>query len=238
VSRRAIWLVVGALWLHQVAIAILSPLSFEDWKTAIRGPRVTLAGVVHWVIVESRIAHAVLSPVLIVALVLGLATLARGRRLRADRDDALLVLVIASALWLAVPQFGLACSYRFAAATHVIAMTAAVWYVVGFRAVAARARAGAAIGARIVVGLAIGGAIAGATTRPLATATLASCVVIAARAGAPRRWAIAGLAGVAVGTALAWLSDLHAMRIFLEQSDIDATMKRWTEFGLKKPNGG
>ena len=223
-SRRAIWLVIGALWLHQVAIAILSPLSFEDWKTAIRGPRATLVGVLHWVIVESRIAHVVVSPLLIVALVLGLATLARGRRLRASGDDAVLVLVIASALWLAVPQFGLACSYRFAAATHVIGMTAAVWYVVGFRAVAARARAGAAIGARVTVALAIGGVLAGATTRPLATVTLATCAVIAARAGAPRRWAIAGLAGLAVGAALAWLSDLHAMRIFFEQSEVDAQL--------------
>lgn len=223
-SRRAIWLVIGALWLHQLAIAILSPLSFEDWKTAIRGPWWTLVGVLHWVIVESRIAHAVLSPLLIVAAVVGLATLARGRRLRADGDDALLVLVIASALWLAVPQLGLACSYRFAAATHVIAMTAAVWYVIGFRAVAARARAGAAIGPWTVAGLLLGGVIAGATTRPLATATLATCAVIAARAGAPRRWAIAGLAGVAAGAALAWLSDLHTMRIFLEQVDVDAQL--------------
>jgi len=106
----------------------------------------------------------------------------------------------------------------------VIAMTAAVWYVVGFRAVAARARAGAAIGARLVVALAVGGAIAGATTRPLATATLASCAVIAARAGSRGRWAIAGLAGVAVGATLAWLSNLHAMLIFLEQSDINAQL--------------
>jgi hypothetical protein len=32
--------------------------------------------------------------------------------------------------------------------------------------------------------------------------------------------------------------DRFPPKVWPEQSDIDATMARWTEFGLKKPNGG
>jgi hypothetical protein len=226
VKPRAGWWVVAILWLHQVAIALLSPPSADDWTARIDGPLApTLGGVYHWLIAGSQIAHVALTPLGVVALPLGLATLVRGRRLRlGDADDALWLAAVAAALWLAVPQFGLACSYRLAAATHVIGLAAAVWAAIGFRALAAWSRrGGAAIGAPGLAAIAVACVLAGATTRALSLATLATCGVIAARARGNRRWAIAGLGGLAVGAALAWLSDLAALRIHVAH-DIDGEL--------------
>lgn len=206
------WLLVAVLWLHQVAVAFLSPLSAQDWVVGINGPS-WKGGLYHWVIVKSHLAHVAVTPLLVIALPLGLATLARGRRLRADGEDALLVAAIASALWLAVPRFGVACSYRLAVATHVIGLTAAVWYVIWLRAIAARARAGEPISTRATAGLALAGVVAGDTPLPVGIATILACVMIAGHPGGTgaRRWTIPALSGLVAGAAIARWADLVAV---------------------------
>jgi hypothetical protein len=213
VKPRLGWLLVAVLWLHQVAIAFLSPLSAQDWAVAINGPSWRAVGrFYHWAIVKSHLVHVIVTPLLVIALPLGLATLARGRRLRADGEDTLLVAVIASALWLAVPKFGLACSYRQAVATHVLGLTAAVWYVIWLRAIAARARAGGAIGTRATAGLALAGAAVGSTTWTVSIATLVACAVILSSArGSGARWGAAALGGLIAGAALARWSEVTAL---------------------------
>jgi hypothetical protein len=239
VNRRLGWLVLAVLWLHQVAIALLAPLSERDWSADTDGPAgPTLGALYHWAIVESRAVHVALTPLAVIALPLGLRALVRGARPRladgdGDGDDALRLAVIASLLWLAVPQFGLACSFRFAAATHVVTLAAAVWYVAGFRAAAARARAGRPPGLPGIAGLALAGVVAGASTPPVATVTLAVCAVIAARARAAaaprtRRWAIAGLAGVAIGAALAWATDLTGLFEHVSSPDVDGELRAFS----------
>lgn len=205
------WLLVAVLWLHQVAIALLSPLSAQDWVAAINGPSWKgLGRFYQWAIVKSHLVHVAVTPLLVIALPLGLATLVRGRRLRPDGDDTLLVAAIASALWLAVPRLGLAYSYRQVVATQVIGLAAATWYVIWLRAIAARGRAGRVIGAPATAGLALAGVIVGTMTWQVSIAALVACAAILMRApgAGARRWGAAALAGLIAGTVSARWRDI------------------------------
>jgi len=212
VSRRVApgWLVLIGLWLHQVAIAFLSPLSAEDWTMRLDGPQWPAANeLFHDLIVHSRIAHVLLTPLAVVALPLGLATLARGRRLRLrELDDAILLLVIASLLWLVIPHFGLDCSFRRLVAIYVVSLAGATWFVIGFRALAAGA-SGASPSTPIVIAVGAAALAVGSSTRPIAIATLVVCALIARRAGVVRRrWAMVGLIALAVGSAATFTPEM------------------------------
>ncbi len=219
------WLIVVALWLHQVAIAFLSPLSGEDWATKIDFPDwPTFGDLFHALIVDNRIAHVALTPLVVVSLPIALATLMRDRRLRlGDADDAVLVLVLASLAWLTIPHFGLACSFRRVAAIHLAGLAAASWFVVGFRAIARSERPP---GAGTLVALAIAGVIAGATTRPIGTATIVVCALIAARVPrGSRRFALIGIAALIAGAAMAWVPDLvPSFGLFLDRG-VDGNLR-------------
>jgi len=213
VKPRLGWLFAAVLWLHQVAIAYLSPLSSQDWAIANAPPWRSLSRFYHWVIVKSHVVHVIATPLIVVALPLGLAALVRARRPRAASDDTLLFAVTASVLWLAIPRYGLACSYRLAVALHVLGLTAAVWYVIWLRAIAARARGGEGIGRGAAIGLALAGAAIGSTTWQVSIATIAACAAIAqgAHGAGSRRWGGAAIGGLIAGTLVARWSEFAAV---------------------------
>ena len=236
--RAAGWLVLGLVWLHQVAIALLSPLSAEDWTTKLDGPPWPgLGQVYHALIVDHPLVHAALTPLIVASIPLALATLARGRRIRpGDGDDALLLLVLATLLWLTAPHLGLACSFRSAVAVQVVGVAVACWFVVGF---AAAARAAAPPGPGVLAALAAGGVLAGATTRPIAVVTFAACAWLAR--GTRRAPSAAGLAGVAIGLALIAPRDLaRSFGLFLDRGltgdlafyDAYLRVPAWTAAGV------
>jgi hypothetical protein len=219
VKRAYGWLVLAFLWAHQVAIAFLAPLVGDDWAARIDGPSATRTGeLYHALVVGSRLAHVIVTPLVVASLAPALAILARGRLRLRERDDVMLLAVIASLLWLAVPHFGLACAMRSAVAIQIVTATVAAWYVVAFRAAA---RGGTPAWAWAA--LAAGGVIAGDTTRPIAAAVLVVCGAIAWRA---RSWrALPALAGVAIGGVIAALPDLGPALAALATRGLDGNLR-------------
>ncbi|HEY0194563.1 MAG TPA: hypothetical protein VGC42_25800 [Kofleriaceae bacterium] len=212
-------LILGVLWLHQVAIAVLAPLSERDWTVQIEGPTApSMAALWHWLIVTSQVAHVALTPLAIAALPWGVTRLVRGDGDRDEPDDGVLFLaVVAAALWFAVPMFGLACSFRYAAATFVVPVSIAVWYLVWLRRVSAGG------GGRVLAGLAIGGVLAGGSTVPVALGT----IVVAAMMlrGARRRIQIAALAGLTLGCALAVVSEWTPLVLHLRLHEFEVALR-------------
>ena len=217
VSRRWPWLVVGGLWLHAIAIAWLAPIGGDDWAAFVGrsdgSSLVTMPvtrDLIHWSLCNVPAVHVVMTPLVAIALLFGLAALALQRLPDPRRgDDAIAVLVISSLLWIADVRTGLVYAHRATAAAELYGSCAAVWFAIVY------ARAGGWIAgparrppaALAALAMLIAGVIVGATTRYLGTVVLLGLGWHLARTRPRAAWAWTGLAGVAIGIAMIWASD-------------------------------
>jgi Family of unknown function (DUF6056) len=212
VKRGAILVVavVAALWVHLVALAWLSPIAGDDWRPLLDPAGLSSGTLVHAALCRVPILHVVATPLVAIALVVGIAALALRRIPLRRGEDALALLVTSALLWMLAPRAGLVFSHRATAVSELYATCAAVWLVLGYarasgwlpgprhgvrRAIAPGAAALGMFGA---------GVVAASFSRHIGTALLLAIAWHLARARPRAAWAWTGLGGVAVGTVLIW----------------------------------
>src|SRR5215211_4477507 len=139
-GARAFWAVVAWWWALFALAAWWMPLQNADWDRlwwveanglpALFGHAVRvrdLGDVAGVLFAGSRVAHVVLSPLVMVALLVGLAVQVRGRLLRPDGDDGWLLAVAGALLWISVAGAGSAFTQRALVASIVLPVTCLVW---------------------------------------------------------------------------------------------------------------
>lgn len=188
--------VVGADWGALMWQASHEGVHGTDLARAFLATHFTLEDAAGYVLVTVPGLHVVLTPLVSLALVVGLFVLARGRLPRRGAWDDVVDLVLLSALvWLAQPRAGLVYFYRTYAATHLYGTTIGVWVVAAYLVPVARR-------ARWVPALFVGGLLAGLASRQVAIATLiGACALTLSAPREGRSWRLAGLLGLVVGTA-------------------------------------
>lgn len=229
-SAIAMWGFIAAVLALHGAVAWLAPLAgddwdvrvwivqhrhdaFGDWIAAFLAKHHTLADLANHALVRYPLAHAVLTPVLALAVVWGTFAIAVRRLPRFDSwDDVAGVVVIAAFLWIAAPRCGLTYFHRPAAATWLAGTAVTLWFLVPLRC-GWRVRGG------WIALVALAGLLAGTSTRQLGL--LATGATIYALARRRERWMWIALAAVIAGTALGFhraMFDFRGLRPGFELS--------------------
>ena len=205
-----------ALALHGV-IAWVSPLQGDDW-TDWRWSRTyehlafpdrvleflsahfTFSDLIGFVLARSTVVHAIVTPLVGLALVIGLFTIARRRLPRFDVWNDLVGLVVGSSLiWIATPRAATTWFHRPYVATWIYGAAAALWLLAPYRCRWQPRRAWVPL-------IFLGGFSAGSSTRQIGTILLVGVSAAIWRAPRPRaRWMWFGLAGVVLGTLAVYL---------------------------------
>ncbi len=204
--RRSWLAVVVGLWLHQLALALLSPIAGSDWTALLDAPALTTHGLVHAALCRAPILDAALTPVIAVALALGIAALAL-RRWPDGRDpgDAAALLVASTLVWVIAPRAGLVYAHRATAAAELYGACAALYVAIAFTALVRRPPA---------ISLFVAGIIAGATPRHIGTVLLCAMIANVVRTRSRAAWF--ALAGVAIGCFASWYA---SPAVYLESPD-------------------
>jgi len=149
---------LALLTVHGV-VCYLSPLVGQDWTPGTQ----SLGDLVDYALAQSRLLHAIATPLATLALLVGVFALAARRLPRADAwDDVLALIALSALIWIAAPHAGVLCFARPYAAAWIYGGAAAVWLLVPLRC-----------GWRLPVWLAIaGGLVVGAGTRQYGTIAL------------------------------------------------------------------
>lgn len=218
--RRAIafWAVLGGIWLVVAIMAFLSPLQGDDWLARAWIERYGFSPGALWtytvrnhvvgdlvtvLLVTSRVAHVLLSPTIVCALLVAIVTFAEGRVPRpSDRGAALLVALASTFLWVGSPQLGPVLFHRAFLALFVYGFTALLWLLIAYRLAGERSRS---TWPRAIAMLALG-LIAGTSNHhvvPLAIIAVYTWNRARARAGRDvPLWMWSGLVGLVAGAAL------------------------------------
>lgn len=192
--------VQGDAWLHWIWAGRHPDAGIAGWLAA----HATSADAFGYLLARCHLAHVILSPLVGVALVIGLFTVAMKRL---PRGEDLLGLGLTSALiWIAQPHAGVAWFYTPSAAMHVYGATAAVWLLAPFRCGWSVPRGAWPL-------LVVLGYLAGTSTRATAVLALVLLVALAVRLRERGAWiAVTGLvAGTIVGFARPPLLELGKM---------------------------
>jgi len=166
--------VLAMLTIHGI-VAYLSPLVGEDWghwqwargdgtgAVDFLAAHRTLAELVGYALAQSRLLHAIATPLASLGLLVGLFVLAARRLPRADVwDDVVALIVLSALIWIGCPRAGLVYFSRPLAAAWIYGGAATVWLLAPLRC-----------GWRLPLPLAIaGGLVIGAGTRQLGTLAL------------------------------------------------------------------
>ena len=215
--RRALafWIVVAAIGLLVALVDALAPLQGEDWTPRYwlvrRGAGLgslfsylthhrTLGDWVEMLLSAVPLAHAVISPLLGIAVLVGAVAIAFGRVPRPRDPDAWVWVLIASALvWVGAPRAGLAFFYRPYVAHFLAGVAAMEWLAFVYLYVDVRPGRGRAIACGLL------GLVAG--TGPHSVVIIAVWVLVrairrqrAAGAVPPWRWWLVG--GLVLGAAI------------------------------------
>jgi len=219
----------AALFTFMVAVAVVhaliagwTPIQGDDWNHwiwvgehkdsgigAFIVTHLSFSDAVSFVLARHRWFHTLVTPMVFVALVLGLYTVAMRRLPRATYDDLFGLALTYALLWLGQPSAGVTFFYTANTAPLVYGVTVAIWFIAPFRC------GWTPRGAWLPV-LAVAGYLAGTSTRAIATAALVG-VIIALYRGPRARWmwvAFGGfLGGVLLGYAIPpWLEVPRVVR--------------------------
>ncbi|MBA3817525.1 MAG: hypothetical protein H0X17_01415 [Deltaproteobacteria bacterium] len=157
----------------------------------------TLSDAMAYVLAHARIVHAVVTPVIAVALVFGGFTLACRRLPRPDHwQDVLGIVLISALIWITQPRAGLAWFYRPYVAQQLYGAALAAWFLVPYRC-------GWTVRGWRIAPLMLAGLLAGTSTRQIGTAVLLAVGYALWRTprGARARWMWLGFVAVLVGAA-------------------------------------
>ncbi|MDB4956284.1 MAG: hypothetical protein JWO36_3853 [Myxococcales bacterium] len=200
---------VAMLVVHGV-VAYWSPVQGEDWTHWAWAAQHRDDGVISWLashftFVEAMsyllsrftIVHAILSPLMSVALVVGVFTIALRRLPRATWDDVLGIALVSALIWITGPRAGLVWFHRPYVATHICGATLAVWLAAPYRCGWSVRRAWWPL-------LVLGGLCVGTSTRTIATASLVGLVFALRTQPRRERWMWVAFSALLVGTAIGY----------------------------------
>ena len=191
-------------------VAFWTPVSAEDWGHWVWNAQHGDEGAVAWlrahlafsdaigyVLARYRSVHAIVSPAVGAALVVGLFVLAMRRLPRATWQDVLGVALVSALIWIAQPHPGVAWFHTPSVAMQVYGAAVAVWFVAPFRCGWQVPRAAWPV-------LAIAGYCVGTSTRAIATLVGLVLVVRALPRDRRARWMWIALGGLVVGVAVGY----------------------------------
>jgi len=213
-SRIALFAFIGGLLAVHALVAWWTPVQGEDWRHWVWQAQhaelstwswlydfvvthFAFSDLVPYVITQAPIVHAVLTPLVILALVVGIFVLAHRRLPRITSDDVLSLALGSALFWLAQPRAGLALFHMSFVVTYVYGAAVAVWLF-------APLRCGWTPPRWAVPLLALAGYFAGTSSRAIATACLVA-FVIALRTVPRKRWMWIVFGGLVVGVAAGYV---------------------------------
>jgi hypothetical protein len=184
----AFWTPVqGDAWLHWVWAGRHPGAGIGTWLAA----HLTSADTFGYILARCHGIHVVVAPMLVIALVMGLFTVALRRTPRATGEDLLALALTSALIWIAQPHAGMTLFYTPSLAMHVAGAAAAVWLIAPLRCGWDVPRIG-------WPALVVAGYLAGTSTRAIALVTLVSVIVLV-RHRPRERWMWVALGGLVVG---------------------------------------
>lgn len=189
----------GDDWPHWIWSVQNAETSGVDWLAAFIPTHFTFADAMSYLLVRAPLVHVVLTPLVVVALIVGSFTLAFGRLPRATWWDVLVLVLVSASVWLGQPRAGWTLFHVSNVGMHVYGVTIAVWFVVPLRC---RWTIPPAMWPLLVVG----GYCVGTSSRAIATATLFGfAFLLRARRGERAPWMWVALVTLFVGTAVGYV---------------------------------
>src|SRR5687767_11000880 len=162
----AFWTPVqGDAWDHWIWAAQHRDDATGTWLASFLRTHFTFSDAIGYTLSRCRVFHVLVTPMVIIALVAGLFTLAMRRLPRATWDDILGLALVSALLWIGQPSAGVALFHLPNVALYVYGAAIAVWLV-------APLRCGWQVSARWWPLLILGAYCAGTSSRAIATATL------------------------------------------------------------------
>lgn len=171
--------------------------SDDSWWLAWLRAHLTFSDALGYVLARCRSFHVLVTPVAMIALVIGLYTVAVRRLPRATWEDLLGIALTSALVWITQPLAGVTLFHMTNVAIYVYGATIAVWFV-------APLRCGWNVSPRWWPVLIAAGYCVGTSSRAIATATLVA-MAIAMWRGPRMRWMWLALAGLVVGTVVGYL---------------------------------
>lgn len=221
---------LGAFFIAMIAVHALiawqSPVLADDWRhwmwsadhagdsagefaRAFAAAHYTLSDLIGFALAQSTLFHTIVSPLVGVALILGLVTFATRRLPRPDAwSDVVAIILVSALIWIAAPRAGLVWFYRPNAAIQIYGVALALWVLAPYRCRWQPRGAAAWL-------LLAGGYFAGTSTRQLGLAALGGAIYAIQRTPRTerRRWMWLGLFGLAIGTLAGFLDDPPDVRV-------------------------
>ncbi len=213
-KRPAIWgfaFVLAMLAVHG-AVAWLSPIQGEAWDHwlwakdhdrsglafvfDVLASHLTFSDLIGYALARSTLFHAIVSPLVELAVIAGAFTVAARRLPRFDDwDDLLGFTAISMLIWIGAPRMGLTWFHRPYVAQWVYGIAVALWVIAPFRCGWRPGRIGAVL-------LFVAGVCAASSTRQIAIATLAAAIYATVRTERREPWMWAAIAGLVIGAVL------------------------------------
>jgi hypothetical protein len=173
----------------------------EHWALSFAASHFTFADLVSYVLARCRVVHVVVSPLVYVALVVGLFVVATRRAPRATWNDVLGIALVPALIWIGQPNAGITLFHTPHVALYIYGACAAVWFV-------APLRCGWSPPPALWPVLALAGYCAGSASRALGAATLIGTLL--AIRSIPRerraRWMWIAFGGLVAGVVAGYAS--------------------------------
>ena len=200
----------------------------DNWLFRFLGSHITFSDFMGYVLARCRSVHVLVTPVMMVALVTGLFTVAMRRTPRATFED-LLALALASALfWIGQPQGGVTVFHTAHLAQYVYGATIALWFI-------APLRCDWDVPRWVWPPLALAGYCAGSSSRAIGLATLVG-MIIALRSTRRSRWMWIALGGLVVGVLVGYANPpwIEFGRVFRRGLEANLTGQGLLRFALQE----
>jgi hypothetical protein len=121
--------VQGDAWLHWVWAGRHPDSGVGTWLLA----HLSSADAFGYILAKCNSVHVIVSPMIAIALVIGLFVVAVGRTPRASGEDLLGLALTSALIWIAQPHAGVTWFYTPSVAMHVYGAAAAVWLIAAIR---------------------------------------------------------------------------------------------------------
>jgi hypothetical protein len=160
----------------------------------------TFSDIASYALCRHRVLHVLLTPAVMLALVIGLFTIAMRRLPRAAWEDVLGVVLVSALLWIGQPMGGVSFFNTSNVALVIYGSAIAAWFFAPYRC-------GWQVPRFAWPLLAVAGYCVGTSTRAIATLALVGviCIIAATPRERRARWTWIGLAGLVVGTIVGYV---------------------------------
>ena len=186
--------VMGDDWNHWIWAGRHRNDATGEWLVAFLKAHLTFSEAAGYLLARCRIVHVLVTPAVVVALIVGLFTVAMRRVPRATWDDVISIGLISALIWTGQPHAAATLFHAPSVALFVYGSTLAVWFIAPLRCDWRMPRA-------LWPLMALAGYCVGTSTRAIGTAVLVYFILVLRKRRTPWLWiAFAGLLiGVIVG---------------------------------------